>query len=117
MSELKLAQIADYDIQTADCFVAFRYFRRKVKGIEAFVWLSLEQEKAVRFWWAEHGDGNPLEEMAFSIRKNQLPKELHFWPTPILGKGEYITESQGLMGCEVSPDPPPDQTCQTSETL
>ena len=82
---LRLAQIVDYDIQTADCMVAFRHMFQEIKGLQAFVWLSYDQELAVYEWWAEHGNGEPLVNQTFSLRKGSLPAELHFWPdgTPL----------------------------------
>ena len=107
---LRFAQIVDYDINTDDCLATFRYSYQKIAGVQAFMFLTPKEEKAVRDWWAEHGDGNPLGEMVFSLRKNQLPEELKFWPTTIFEKGAYITSSQRLMGFDVtsSYDPPPD---------
>ena len=79
----RLAQIVDYDIRTADCVVAFRHIFQKIEGLHAQVWLSPEQEKAVREWWAEHGNGEPLVNQTFTLLS--LPAELHFWPdgTPL----------------------------------
>ena len=65
--ELRLAQIVDYDIQIADCVVAFRHMSQEIKGLQAFVWLSYDQEIAVYEWWA--GNGEPLVNQTFSLRK------------------------------------------------
>ena len=78
--ERKFAQIVDYDIATADYLVAFRYLRQDIGGVKEVVWLSPGQEWTVRGWWGAQGNSEPLEKMVFSIRKNQLPKEFHFWP-------------------------------------
>ena len=94
----RLAQIVDYDIQIADCMVAFRHMSQEIKGLEAFVWLSYDQELAVYEWWAEHGNGEPLVNQTFSLRKGDPPEELRFWPTAELEEGSYVSESQGLMG-------------------
>ena len=96
--ENRLAQIVDYDINTADCMVAFRPMFQEIKGLKAFVWLSYEQEIAVYEWWAEHGNGEPLVNQTFSLRKGDPPEELRFWPTAELEEGSYVSESQGLMG-------------------
>ena len=125
----RFAQMVDYNINTADCQVVFRYMmperdstgtiiaaytefirkspRSAAAVSRAFVWLSLEQEKAVREWWlagvilTEHED-KPLEDMVFSLRKNQLPQKFRFWPRPVFKKGAFISESQGLMGYTIS---------------
>ena len=95
---IRLAQIVDYNINTADCMVAFRHMFQEIKGLQAFVWLSYDQEIAVYEWWAEHGNGEPLVNQTFSLRKGDPPEELRFWPTAELEEGSYVSESQGLMG-------------------
>ena len=86
--ELRLAQIVDYDIVTHDCVVAFRHMLQEIKGLHAFVWLSYDQAIAVYEWWAEHGNGEPLVNQNFSLRKGDPPEELCFWPTAELEEGE-----------------------------
>ena len=80
MSELKIAQIADYDIQQHGYLVGFRYFSERIEGLAEFVWLSKKQEEAVLEWWRDHGDGGYLfGSTTFSLRKKELPEEYHFW--------------------------------------
>ena len=80
MSELKLAQVVDYDIWSDDYLVAFRYFSERIEGLAEFVWLSKKQEKSIRKWWSDRGDGGYLfGSKIFSLRKKELPEEYHFW--------------------------------------
>ena len=89
--KLRLAQIVDYDINTADCTVAFRHMFQEIKGLQAFVWLSYDQEIAVYEWWAEHGNGEPLVNQTFStLRGFSLPEKLCFWKL----EGETATEQR-----------------------
>ena len=80
MSELKLAQIVDYDIQTDDYLVGFRHFSERIEGLSEFVWLSKKQEEAVWLWWHSYGNsGDMFTRKTFSLRKKELPEEYHFW--------------------------------------
>ena len=77
--KLRLAQLVDYDISSHAHLAAFRYVRREIKGVAAFVWLSTEQVKAVWKWLNEHEDGDFFTKRTFSVQRNELPEQLCFW--------------------------------------